>query len=730
MALNNIINLFRDDMKRLFSNVVSSIIAIGLILIPSIFAWYNVIACWDVFGNTGNLKVAVANSDSGYESDLLPLKVNVGEEVVSALRANDEIDWTFTTEEDAVDGAKSGRYYAAVVIPESFSRDMLTFYSDDMQHGQIIYYTNEKKNAIAPKITDRGADTVSYQVNKAFTETISNISLGIIDSLSKYMDEADVDSTISTLSSHVRSVADQMDRASSVLILYSSLSESAQSLIADSANLVSAAQQEVSTLADTAQDGAATAKDALDAVQGAAQDLSTALDASKDAFAGVESDVDALFDNAGAMSGNAIANMRSQASSLDAQVSSYEGIIAQLDKLHGIIPPSYEPALDGVIQAMESNVELMKGISSSLRTAADKLESGNADIEEQRAAIKALVSQAAQGVADVKADYDTNLKPRLQELAGEVQGFSDGLGAGVAGLGAMADDLTGSAASASGLLGDASGQIVSGSGKLSDVSSTLHSLADKIDAALASGDMDKIREILGSDVSSLATALSAPVGVDRIAVYPVENFGSAMAPLYTTLALFIGSLLILVAVKPGVSEKVQAKLKNPKPRELFLGRFGVMSVLSFAQTTVMGLGNMFFLQVQVAHPILFMLLFWFAGQVFTFLIYSLVASFANLGKAMSVLLLIVQVTGCGGSYPLQILPQFVQDLSAYLPATHVVAAMRSAMMGSFGNDFWIHMGMLALFLIPAALIGLVLRRVFEKFMHWYIAQVEASKLIE
>ena len=96
---------------------------------------------------------------------------------------------------------------------------------------------------------------------------------------------------------------------------------------------------------------------------------------------------------------------------------------------------------------------------------------------------------------------------------------------------------------------------------------------------------------------------------------------------------------------------------------------------------------------------------------------------------MAVLLLIVQVTGCGGSFPLQILPSFIQNISPWLPATHVVNAMRAAMFGVYGNDFWIEMGLLALFIIPAALIGLVLRKPLARFMTWYVEQVESSKLI-
>ena len=119
--MRNVAILFREDMKRMFKNVVSTIITLGLVVVPCIFAWYNVLACWNVFDNTGNLKVAVASEDEGYKSDLVPISVNVGEQVLSALRANEDIDWVFTDAEDAVDGADSGRYYAAVVIPPAFS---------------------------------------------------------------------------------------------------------------------------------------------------------------------------------------------------------------------------------------------------------------------------------------------------------------------------------------------------------------------------------------------------------------------------------------------------------------------------------------------------------------------------------------------------------------------------------------------------------------------------------
>ena len=727
--MSNVWHLFRGDMRRLFSNAMNIIITVGLVVMPSIFAWYNIIACWNVFDNTGNLTVAVANVDDGYESDLVPLRVNIGEQVVSALRANDEIDWTFTTEEDAVDGAKSGRYYAAVVIPHDFSRVMLTFYSEDVHHAKIVYYANEKKSAIAPKITDRGADTVSYQVNEVFAETLSEVALSIAESLSRYADEADASGRIADLSAHVRTMGDQVDRMASVLTLYSSLAGSAQSLVGESAQLVQAAQREADGLGSTASQGAASAASLVDALRQAADGLSQALADGGQGFAAVSASVDALFDAAATGSQDSVAALRGQADALDGQVAACRDIVAQLEALREQVPPEYAQALESAIARMNATIGLLENMRDTMGSAADKLEAGSADVQAERAEIKRLADEAQQSAATMRDEFDANLKPGLQKLADEASSLVASVGSGLEGLRAAGSGLSDSAGSAAAVLGGAAEKIDATVGELHSASATLRDLADGIDQALVAGDADLLREVLGSDTQVLSKALAAPVGIDRVAVFPVDNFGSAMAPLYTTLALFIGSLLILVVVKPTVPGRVRAQLADPQPRQLFFGRFGVMAFLSLAQTTVMGLGNLLFLQVQVTHPLLFMLCFWLAGFVFTFLIYALVAAFANLGKAVAVLLLIIQVTGCGGSFPLQLLPPFIQGLSPWLPATHVVNAMRAAMFGTYGGDFWWEMGLLALFLIPAAIVGLVLRKPLAKFMSWYVEQVESSKLV-
>ena len=729
--MSNIFRIIKSDMRRLFSNTMSVIIALGLIIMPSIFAWYNIMACWNVFDNTGNLTVAVANTDAGYKSDLIPLRVNIGDQVVSALRANDDIDWIFTDEEDAIDGARAGRYYAAVVIPESFSQDMLTFYSEDVEHGEIIYYTNEKKSAIAPKITDKGADSVAYQVNETFTQTLSEVALGVAESLSDYADDADATSTIATLSNHVREMGSRVDEAAAVLDVYATLADSSASLVDSSAALMENASSEVDAIEDSTQEGVSEASSLATTLKTQTENLTSFFESSEGAFDSAIAALDEVVSVGNDDSEHSASRLREEASSVRAQATRYSELARDLDSAAERAPESIKATLEIAASELETLAQYTEDAAQSLDEAADELESGNAQVQAKYSAAKQELESAKSNIASLSGDYEENIKPLLTSLGDEASKLADYLVVGTNKLDGAVSEMTDSTGSVTELLGDARDKITTAADDLRLVGDKFSALADNIDTALASGDAELLRQILGTDASFLASALAAPVGVERTAVFPVENFGSAMAPLYTTLALFIGALLIMVAVKPALSEKDQEKahLTHVAPRQLFIGRFGIVAFLSFMQSTLMGLGNMYFLDVQVAHPWLFMLCFWVAGLVFSFIIYALVVSFANLGKAIAVLMLIVQVTGCGGSFPLQILPDFVQAVSPWLPATHVVNAMRAAMFGVYGCDFWISIGCLLLFAIPAALLGLALRKPLAGFMKWYVEKVESSKVI-
>lgn len=727
--MRNIWTLFCGDLKRLTSNVVTVIIVLGLVFLPSLFSWYNLIACWNVFDNTGNLKVAVANADEGYSSDLMPIEVNIGEKVVSELRANDQLEWTFTNVDDAIDGAKSGRYYAAVVIPESFSRDMMTFFSDDVEHAEIIYYSNEKKNAIAPKLTDQGADKVSAEVNQVFAKTLSEAALGISSGVFEYADDADLQGRLGDLSKHVASLGSQMAKASSLLTTYSSVLVSSQAIIEDSAKLIAQVKDASNDVVSSIGDAKQAAGDIAGAMESSMTALSTALSQSSESYGAVGEAVDAAFASTDALSANAASQMRSQSDSIDRQIEGYRSLVASLEQVKPSLPADDQPLIDTLITRLNASIELQEQLRDALRSGADGVEAGNADAQAKHAEIKQLADQASQSLGDAKVEYDRNIKPSLDELASTVTDAGSSLSSTTALLTSVGGDLSGTANSMSSVLGNAKQKLDEASSELSQTSESLAQLSQRMNEALAAGDIDALREIIGSDPTALASALSAPVQLDRHAIYPVDDFGSAMSPLYTTLALWIGALLMMVTLKVVPGARTLEQLDNPTAPQLFLGRFGSVALLSLLQSTILALGNMLFLRVQVADPLLYLVCFWVAGLVFAFIIYTLVVSFANLGKALSVFLLIIQVSGGGGSYPLQLLPDFVQNLSPYLPITHAVNAMRAAMFGVYQGDFWIEIGVLLLFCIPFVLLGLVLRNPLIKIVSKFVEKVESTKVM-
>jgi len=755
--MNNVWLVFRRDVANLFRNVMSVIIAVGLVVLPSVVAWYNILACWDVFSNTGNLTVAVANQDEGYTSDLLPIGVNVGEKVVSGLRANDQINWVFTDGDDAIEGTKAGTYYAALVIPADFSRQMLTFYEGDSHSANIDYYVNEKINAIAPNITGTGADKVSYEINEAFAQTVSEIAIGLAESLSQRAQDHDVDGRIALLADHLRGVASRIDQTADVLGLYSLLARDSQSLVGSSAELIESARTQANGVASSMGGSEQTLRDLAAVLSASVDELASSLEKSKGMLDGIAPDVDALVGGASSDVSAVAAGLRQEASFIDSDAEKCSSLIERLEKLRDDLKQGVSHEIDASVTGDAAEIELsrettvvvedtlildkdiallskalemLQDASTTCTDAADRLDAANAESQGKVESLRELAAQVRSDIDVVKSAFDVDLMPDANALKADVEVLVSDLDQAADKLGALSPELSGLVDAAGALVGDAGVKVDEATAKLRTAAQGLRGLGDAMDAALASGDLEVLRSLLQGNVDELAAALAAPVQVERTAVFPVDSFGSAMSPLYSTLALFIGSLLIMVAMKPEVSQKGREGLRDPKPRQLYFGRFGVVALISLAQSTLMALGNMLFLKVQVDSPLLFMLCFWFSGLVFAFIVYTLVVAFGNLGKGIAVLLLIIQVTACGGSYPLQILPDFVQKISPFLPATHVVNAMRAAMMGVYQNDFWISLGCLALFLVPFLLLGLVLRKPLERFMRFYVSKVEASKLME
>ncbi|GAA3934473.1 YhgE/Pip domain-containing protein [Microbacterium soli] len=707
--MRNILQVLRFDLRRATSSVMAVIVLFGLVVVPSLFTWFNVIASWNPFDNTKNLKVAVASADEGYQSDLVPIRLNVGEQVLSELRANDELDWIFTTKDDAIDGTRSGEYYAAIVLPPTFSTDMMTFYARGAEHTRIEYYTNEKKNALAPKITGQGADEVATAVNETFTSTLSEVGLALITSLSDYLDDADTQVALSRLQSHVGEVAAQLRAGASTADMFTALVASSRPLVDGASGLASASGDALRSATGALGDGRRAAQSLKQVLSSTAAALGDALADTVDGYQTLAGSVDDVFASMNAQATSAADSLKAIAARVQTQVDQHQRLRDDLvDTVRPLLPESALDAFDAAVSRIDAAIAREQSLKDRLDEGATRIADGDTAGQAAHTEISKLIAEAKTAMQDARSAYTDSLQPKLDALADTLASISRDVDRIGGELSSAMRSLTGSG-SVSGALTDAEALTTGISQSLTDTADRFDELDAALSKAIDTGDLSDLTKAIGSDPEALAGFLAEPVGLTRVPVYSVVSFGAAMTPLYTVLALWVGALLAAVSIRVDPPQGEDSPLPPLSPAETYLGRFGIFAIVGLLQSSLVCLGSILFTQVQPQHPLLLLLAGWVGSLVFMLVIYTFVVAFGSAGKALAVLLLVIQISGSGGAYPLQVLPPWFQGISPFLPATHAVNAMRSAIAGMYENDYWVSLGFLALFAVPALLLGLVLR---------------------
>lgn len=736
--MRNIIAILKRDLSRIRGSVVALIVAVGLVIVPTLYAWFNIAGSWDPYGNTGNLKVAVANSDDGYMSDLIPVRVNIGDTVVSALRENDQLDWRFVSESDAVEGVRSGEYYAAVVIPENFSSRMMTVFSSDAEHAEIVYYENQKANAIAPRVTDKAASTVRQQIDETFAKTISDVGLATTSSLLEFMDGDQIAAYAGNLSGTLAGAITTLRDASGSVDEFAGLLQSSTGLLDSTSDLLAsagAANEDAEALVGDAKTGLSGMHDALDAAVAA---INQSLKDSAGDYDAAAKAIDEAFGAADAHVSLTVTQLRDASADVAKRASDMrdvqDNILAVERDVEGSNLPEKLKAelvqkIDIVANTVGNVANQQELLAKHLSDAAASLETGAADARAKAQAVKDGIAEAKGSIGGVKDSYNATLKQQISDLSDAVadvarrgSDMADDLGATVTDLSHAASALSDDLAGAHEVLAGASADLVS-------AADDLQRLKEGLDTAVTSGDLDRVRELIGSDPAALADALAAPVTLDRQAVYHIKNYGSAMAPFYTTLSIWVAGIVLAAMLKANVDEADVKALGSPRLHELYLGRYAFFALLAFAQATLVCAGDLLFFGIQCEHPFQFMLVGWLAGFVFSNMIYTLTVSFGDIGKAIAVVLLVMQVAGSGGTFPIEMTADFFQAVYPFLPFTHAINAMHAAMAGAYGMEFWIELGTLSLYLIPSLALGLVFRRPVIRANRWIIEKLEETKLM-
>ena len=752
--------IFKRDMCHATRNVIAVIVSMGLVVVPALYAWFNIAASWDPYGNTKALKVAVANNDKGYKSDLIPVRVNVGETIISTLHANDQLDWQFVKSDKAIDGVKSGEYYAAIVIPKGFSADMMTLFSPDIKHAQLKYYLNEKINPIAPHITDQGATTVVNTIDKTFAKTIAQVGLDLASSILHYSQSPQMAEYMRNLNGNLTTMADTLSGASQQVTSYSQLLGSANDIVDSTGKLLASATKAGKQAQNALKQGKSGATSLTSAGANVTSSVNTALDQVSGAFDQVAAKVNKAFDAIGKDSDTAASQLTTLSEQVSSGESLYDTYITSLNHMRESVEqlPDSDSAKQALLEAIDREITLLEAakgdsqkLAQQLKDASTQVTQDTAAAERSRKEILNRITSAKQSISNVRDDYATNVKPKIDALASTVSTLISQTDSMITQLSGTTDSLNDVTSSVGTNIASIRSTLDGIATKLNSSATTLNTLITAMNSSdNGAENSDELKSLTTSNASTLSTLISAPVALHRVAVYPIANYGSAMAPFYTILSIWVGAIILCAMLKITISDREKAHvlgLGDTLPRiagpsgpgnasrwglrldHEYFGRYAIFALLALLQGTLVCLGDTYFLGVQANHALQFLAVGWLAALVFSNIVYTLTVSFGDIGKAVAVVLLVMQVAGSGGTFPIETLPKFFQMLYPFLPFPHAIDAMHAAMAGSYGNEYLLDMVYLALFLIPSLLLGLVLRKPVIRLNNWVSRNLESTKVM-
>ncbi len=696
------LRVFRRDVHRLVTNPIALIIVLGCCLMPSLYAWTTIIANWNPYGNTGALEVAVANGDKGAENPLVGT-INVGDLLVEEMKKTPAFDWRFVDEDEAMRLVESGECYAAFVVGEHFSEDFLSVLTGDFTRPQLDYYVNEKVSDTAPEFTDEGATVIDDEINQTFVTIVSETVMKLAQQAGTGVEAG---------AQHAEgSLTNGVTRARDVI-------SSTRQTLADLSGSFTSAQGEV--------ERASTAFDALlRDLPGLASDVESAkrdLESLRDELNIYGTQLTGSLANVGLDLGQAAAAAESAASKVEGAITKAEGATSaalagakRLVTQNGQILSTLEalahdhPALEQVISRLEAEndelgqtVSALQGLDSSLEDVVSELEGATSEVAD---AAEAAASQ-------LEKDAATLQTTTLPALARSLDSFADALGTlhgAIVSLEPIVDDTISTLGLLDSTLAQAQTAARATDSSLASIESVLSDASTDLQALATSSSMEELATYLGLDPEEVGEFMGSPVKITTIARYPVKNYGSSVAPFYTNLALWVSGFVLTAVLKVGVDDEGLEDLPPLTTTQAYLGRWILFMVLGLLQGLIVCVGDLV-IGIQCLSPVAYV----FAGLVTVFvdvnILYALVFTMRHLGRAIGVVLIIVQIPGSSGEFPVQMMPPFFQAIHPFLPFTYSIEAMREAIGGFYDGRYWACLCAMLPFVAIALLVGLVAGR--------------------
>ncbi|MBQ6401492.1 MAG: YhgE/Pip domain-containing protein [Firmicutes bacterium] len=692
--MRTIFSIFGNDIRSIVRHPLVLVVILAVGVIPSLYAWINLYADWDPYGKADDLQIALASRDRGIDRTN-GTHVNRAEEVITRVcRDTHEGFRPVDDPDEALEGVRAGKYYAAIIFEDGFTYDMEHF---DKAIGdrspKLIYYPNIKKNAIATKITDGSAEDLQEEINRTYLETVLGDFFADTEELS---DRLDTDEAVDE-------AIDQLIEAREALHSYNT---AITQYLASSGDISRSLKDLNRDLDSDRSKGKSTVKKATKAYNEAKKSADELARQIRNRTAQLDGDIDALAAIA--------AELKKSLPEEERQKLIEEGevladrILAVLENLRAMIPGDGDtPAFRMAAATLDLMIDTVKKIKSDLR---------------EPSRIDALVSE----MDALKKINQEELVPAMDLIVSDIRNALK-----------LVKPLM---SAADGTLGDidpvlkSAGKTVNGLDKTMirlqamtvPLEEKLDQVIDEVEKADREDRLEVLTRVLGGDPEEYVRFFTDPVEVSTENFYRVPSYGAAMAPFFTIIALWVGAVMILTVLRAGINREL---FPEATESQAFFGRALILLLIGQMQAAVVVAGNIFLLHVDPVHPVLT----WFsaavASFVFVLLVYAMILSFGNIGRGLVIVIMVLQVAGSSGSYPIELLPVIFSKIYIFFPFPSAINAMREAMFGLYRADYLVYLGQLLIFALVALAIGLLIRKPFIGVDRYVTEKLEETEVL-
>ncbi|MCS0825403.1 YhgE/Pip domain-containing protein [Cytobacillus firmus] len=695
--------IYKMDIRSIFTNWVAAVLIGGLTLLPSLYAWFNIEASWDPYSQTDQLPVGIVNEDAG--AVVRDKEIHIGDDIVKELKKNDDMDWHFDDRKDAMDKVEYGDYFAVIVIPDNFSQKLGTVIEDQPEKAKIEYYVNEKINAIAPKITEKGAGGIVDTVTSNFISTVNGTIFEKFNELGLEIEKDLPD--IKRFEEYVFQMEEKLPEIHSLLSSSLSDAENAQKMIDKAQALVPDAKRATGNGLQTINETMKFINEAENRLNAMEPQIQENLEKVQNMAVKVNDFISSVqSSDLNLDQGKEIGNQINEqiAGSLQ-NIETIETALKQLQESNKEQGTSQNQ--EQINQALEQ-IALLK---QELQTIQENGQKVNAFLSDKQQEADDLITRLQENSAATAGridtfvkEYNENIRPAVkQEVASAKETLSNARNILTEIQSAM-PEIEIILANTEGNLGEGEKTLKHIIGEFPYVSEKINQLADRIRDIQGETDINEIIELLQNDPEAEKGFFEEPVQLNKNSLFPIQNYGTGMTPFYTVLAIWVGALLLISLLATDVHHHEEFTGK-----QIYFGKLLTFLSIGFAQTLVVTIGNILILGVDAAEPVWFILFGLISSLVFILIVYTLVSVFGDVGKAMAIVLLVLQIAGAGGTYPTALLPEFFQTIHPFLPFSYAIDLMREAVGGIVWERVYRDLLVLTLFGFIALLIGTFLK---------------------